>query len=223
MRDSFVVSVSSHIMDDRRDSYWKTLSVENHHPYPLPKRPWSVAQRWRDLLFAHWPVAAHQLAPLLPPGIEIDTFDQSAWVGVVPFWMDQVKVRGLPRIPGAIRFPELNFRTYVRERNTNRALPFHSPFNKFPATWFQTVQPVFVVVLSPVFAWIWLALGRRKTEPSSPAKFALGLLLAGLAFAILVPPAGLAVTRLCTKAVSSNIWSWPTVRAPIAAIGPGSR
>ena len=81
--------------------------------------------------------------------------------------------------------------TLFAERNTNRALPFPAPFNVFPASWFQTVQPIFVVALSPVFAWIWLALGRRKTEPSSPAKFALGLLLAGLAFAILVPPAGL--------------------------------
>jgi uncharacterized protein YqjF (DUF2071 family) len=108
-------------MNDRRDLSSKTLSVVNNRSYSPPKRPWAVAQRWRDLLFAHWPVAAHQLAPLLPPGIEIDTFDQSAWVGVVPFWMDQVKVRGIPRIPGAIRFPELNLRTYVRERNTNRA------------------------------------------------------------------------------------------------------
>ena len=75
------------------------------------------------------------------------------------------------------------------ERSTNRALPFPAPFNVFPASWFQTVQPIFVVALSPVFAWIWLALGRRKKEPPSPAKFALGLLFAGLAFAILVQPA----------------------------------
>ncbi len=74
-------------------------------------------------------------------------------------------------------------------RNTNRILPFPGRFHVFPATWFQSVQPVFVVALSPVFAWIWLALGRRKKEPPSPAKFALGLLFAGLAFAILVPPA----------------------------------
>jgi proton-dependent oligopeptide transporter, POT family len=47
------------------------------------------------------------------------------------------------------------------------------------------VQPVFVVVLAPVFAWIWLAMARR--EPSSPAKFSLGLLFGGLAFVILVP------------------------------------
>jgi len=57
----------------------------------------------------------------------------------------------------------------------------------FPASWFQTVQPIFVVVLAPVFAWIWLVMGRR--EPSSPAKFSLGLLFGGLAFAILIPAA----------------------------------
>ncbi|HEV2274187.1 MAG TPA: DUF2071 domain-containing protein [Acidobacteriaceae bacterium] len=80
-----------------------------------------MTQRWRDLLFAHWPIPSQQLAPLLPNGLELDTFDQSAWIGVVPFWMDRVKLRGIPRIPGTSRFPELNLRTYVRERNTNRA------------------------------------------------------------------------------------------------------
>ena len=51
----------------------------------------------------------------------MDTFDGTAWVGLVPFWMDQVRMRGLPSIPGASRFPELNLRTYVRERHTNQA------------------------------------------------------------------------------------------------------
>ena len=78
-------------------------------------------QRWNDLLFAHWPIPAAKLESLLPSGLQVDTFDQSAWVGVVPFWMDRVQLRGVPRIPGASRFPELNLRTYVRERNTNRA------------------------------------------------------------------------------------------------------
>jgi POT family proton-dependent oligopeptide transporter len=64
---------------------------------------------------------------------------------------------------------------------------------EFPAGWFQFVQPIFVVVLAPVFAWLWLALNRRKTEPSSPAKFAIGLVWAGLAFAILVPASKMAV------------------------------
>src|SRR6185369_15896037 len=60
---------------------------------------------------------------------------------------------------------------------------------EFPASWYQFVQPIFVVALAPVFAWIWLAMGRKRVEPAAPAKFTLGLLFAGLAFLILVPAA----------------------------------
>ncbi len=60
----------------------------------------------------------------------------------------------------------------------------------FPSSWFQSVQPVFVIILAPVFAWLWRWLGRR--EPSSPAKFAYGLLFVGLAFLLLVPAGRLA-------------------------------
>jgi uncharacterized protein len=96
-----------------------TLSTTSHRPWPLPQSHWSMTQRWNDLLFAHWPVPAAQITPLIPPDLVVDTFDGSAWVGVVPFWMDQIRFRGLPSIPGANRFPELNLRTYVREPNTN--------------------------------------------------------------------------------------------------------
>jgi POT family proton-dependent oligopeptide transporter len=54
--------------------------------------------------------------------------------------------------------------------------------SEFPSSWFQTVQPTFVILLAPVFAGIWIKFGRRN--PSSPAKFAVGLLFAGLAFAL---------------------------------------
>jgi POT family proton-dependent oligopeptide transporter len=75
------------------------------------------------------------------------------------------------------------------ERNTDRHMALLAPIigSEFPASWFQSVQPFFIVVLAPVFAWAWIRLGKR--EPSSPAKFALGLLTAGLGFAILIPPA----------------------------------
>ena len=72
------------------------------------------------------------------------------------------------------------------EENTNRQLPFGFVF---PASWYQFIQPVFVVALAPVFAWLWMALNRRHAEPPSPAKFTIGLVFAGLAFAILIPPA----------------------------------
>jgi len=60
----------------------------------------------------------------------------------------------------------------------------------FPSSWFQSVQPIFVIILAPVFAWVWVRLGRR--EPSVPAKFALGLLFMGLSFAVLIPAGAMA-------------------------------
>jgi len=70
--------------------------------------------RWRDLLFLHWPVAPAALRDRVPPGLELETFDGAAWLGVVPFTMHGVRHRLLPPIPGAASFAELNVRTYVR-------------------------------------------------------------------------------------------------------------
>jgi len=55
---------------------------------------------------------------------------------------------------------------------------------EFPASWFQPVPALFVIILAPVFAWLWLRLGPR--QPSSPAKFALGLVFVGLGFGVMV-------------------------------------
>jgi POT family proton-dependent oligopeptide transporter len=60
----------------------------------------------------------------------------------------------------------------------------------FPSSWFQSVQPFFVIVLAPVFGWLWLRMGRR--QPSSPAKFALGLIFLSLSFMILIPAGAMA-------------------------------
>jgi hypothetical protein len=87
-------------------------------PRPLPSGRWALTQRWNDLLFAHWPVAPVELAEHLPEGLQIDTFDGSAWLGVTPFWTDRIKIRGVPPIPGLRSFPELSLRTYVREQRT---------------------------------------------------------------------------------------------------------
>jgi len=55
----------------------------------------------------------------------------------------------------------------------------------FPSSWFQSVPALFVIILAPVFAWLWTSLGNR--QPSTPAKFVFGLAFAGLAFLLLVP------------------------------------
>jgi len=88
----------------------RILRETGHRPWPLPRRPWLMRQTWNDLLFAHWPIEPALLRPLVPRSFELDTFDGAAWVGVVPFWMSGVALRGLPPLPA---FPELNVRTYV--------------------------------------------------------------------------------------------------------------
>ncbi len=88
----------------------------DHRPYPLPLRRWVMSQTWRDLLFAHWPVPVAMLRPLIPDTLAIDTYEGMAWVGVVPFRMTGVQLRGLPRVPLTDAFPELNVRTYVTAR-----------------------------------------------------------------------------------------------------------
>lgn len=72
-----------------------------------------MAQVWHDLLFAHWPVSAEVLRRLIPPALTLDTFEGQAWLGVVPFRMSGVRLRGLPGIRRLSAFPELNVRTYV--------------------------------------------------------------------------------------------------------------
>jgi len=73
-----------------------------------------MAQSWHDLLFAHWPVNAAVMRPLLPPQLQVDTFEGSAWLAVVPFRMTGVRLRGTPALPWLSAFPELNVRTYVK-------------------------------------------------------------------------------------------------------------
>jgi uncharacterized protein YqjF (DUF2071 family) len=78
--------------------------------------PWVMRMRWVDLLFAHWPMPPEVLRPLIPPGLDLDLFDGDAWLGIVPFRMEDVAPHGLPAPPFAGAFPELNVRTYVRRR-----------------------------------------------------------------------------------------------------------
>ncbi len=55
---------------------------------------------------------------------------------------------------------------------------------EFPASWFQWVPALFVILQAPIFAWLWVKLGAR--QPSSPAKFSLGLFFVGLGFVVMM-------------------------------------
>ena len=136
----------------------KVLREVAHRPLPIPRRPWAMQQRWNNLLFAHWPMPAATVEATLPPGLVVDTFDGSAWLGIVPFGMDRIHLRGLPSVPGARAFPELNLRTYVRERGTNRTgVYFYS---------LDASNPLAVSVARAVFhlPYFWASMRMRVSE-----------------------------------------------------------
>jgi uncharacterized protein YqjF (DUF2071 family) len=89
------------------------LAKTDHRPFPVPKAPWVMSQVWEKLLFAHWPVKASELRDLIPRSLDIDEFDGTAWVGVVPFLMRDVHPRYTWVVPPLSNFLELNVRTYV--------------------------------------------------------------------------------------------------------------
>jgi uncharacterized protein YqjF (DUF2071 family) len=116
------------------------LAYQSHRPWPLPRGPWAMRQRWEGLLFAHWRSSVAELRPLIPASLEIDTFGGDAWIGVVPFRMSGVGLRWLPGLPGARAFPELNVRTYVR-------------LGDRPGVWFFSLDAASRVAVRLARAW----------------------------------------------------------------------
>ncbi|MFL5864287.1 MAG: YqjF family protein [Solirubrobacteraceae bacterium] len=91
----------------------RVLAKTQHRPWAVPEGPWLMAQTWRDLLFAHWPVPPDLVRQVLPPALAVDTFAGSAWIGITPFEVTGLRPRGTPPLPGVSSFPELNVRTYT--------------------------------------------------------------------------------------------------------------
>jgi POT family proton-dependent oligopeptide transporter len=79
-----------------------------------------------------------------------------------------------------------------------------------PATWFQSVNSGFIILFSPLFAALWMTLGRRGINLSSPAKFALGLFLAGIGFWLMISPANTILEGGPGTRVSASwlVWSY---------------
>ncbi len=73
---------------------------------------------------------------------------------------------------------------FADELTQNELLGF-----RFPSSWFQSVNSLFILILAPLFAWLWVSL--RKHQPSIPMKFVCGLLFVALSFALLIPAAKL--------------------------------
>ena len=78
----------------------------------------------------------------------------------------------------------------------------------FPASWFQSLNPLFIMLYTPFFAWLWVKW--TKNQPSSPMKFAIGLMFAGASFLLMALPG----TLFGTAGKVSPLWlvgSWALV------------
>jgi POT family proton-dependent oligopeptide transporter len=86
------------------------------------------------------------------------------------------------------------FNLFAQDYTDRSLLGGMFPDGVHPASWYQSANPIFVVLFAPFFAWVWVALGKRNLDPSAPAKFGIGLLLLGVGFIVIMGAAQLVVS-----------------------------
>jgi len=111
------------------------LRFLDHRPWPLPAGDWKWRQSWLELAFLHYRVSVEEIGKLLPSGVELQEFDGSAWVGLVPFRMAGVMRRPFPPFPPFNSFPELNLRTYVEVDGKPGVWFFSLDADCWPVVW----------------------------------------------------------------------------------------
>ncbi len=94
-------------------------------PIPLLRQA-VLRQRWSELAYFHWRYEPQVVQRLLPEGVRVDTFDGSAWVGLIPFEMRNVRLGPTPPVPWLGDFIEINVRTYVIDTLGRRSVWFFS-------------------------------------------------------------------------------------------------
>lgn len=90
------------------------LSQIAHRPWRLPSKSWRYYQEWNNTVFLHWKVDYKDLIGLVPQHLEVEQCNGDAWVSIVAFTMENVRLRGLPSFSPISNFHEVNIRTYVR-------------------------------------------------------------------------------------------------------------
>lgn len=86
----------------------------------------AMRHSWRELLFLHWRIDPETIQRTLPDGLTVDTFEGRAWIGLVPFFMRNVRPWWSPSLPGLSNFQELNCRTYAVDEHGVPGVWFYS-------------------------------------------------------------------------------------------------
>lgn len=115
---------------------------------------------WDDLTLLHWRYPADEVQRLIPDRLRVETFDGSAWVGLVPFQM-RVDVPGLPTLPRVLHFPETNVRTYVRDRRGRVGVWFFS---------LEASSPLAVVTARATYRVPYFRADMSIDRPEGPAR-----------------------------------------------------
>jgi uncharacterized protein YqjF (DUF2071 family) len=115
-----------------------------------------MVQQWQDLAYIHWRYPIEEIQALLPAGVEVDSFDGSAWVGLIPFSMRNIGLPRMPAVPYFGSFPEVNVRTYVRR-------------NGIPGVWFFSLDvnrflPALVARVSYFLPYCWGKASNKRTD-----------------------------------------------------------
>ena len=130
------------------------VHLVSHVVCPAPVKHPVMKQQWRDLAYIHWRYDPAVVQALLPKGIEVDTFDGSAWVGLIPFSMRNISFPFIPPVPYFGSFPEVNVRTYVKR-------------NGVPGVWFFSLDvnrliPAFVARATYFIPYCWGSASHEK-------------------------------------------------------------
>lgn len=80
---------------------------------PTPVRRAVMWQRWENLVYVHFEVDPDIVRAIIPVGLEVDTWEGKAYVGLIPFQMRGISLPRMPAVPYLGTFPEVNVRTYV--------------------------------------------------------------------------------------------------------------
>ncbi|RUL49875.1 YqjF family protein [Lysinibacillus antri] len=110
------------------------MSNYNSQKFNLPSFPWIMKQTWSENLFVHYPVKKEHLQKLIPKPLQLDTYDNRAWVSIVPYFIQNMRGHGMPAIPGTKEFAGFNLRTYVRANEKPGVYFFHLG----ASNWFAT-------------------------------------------------------------------------------------